>query len=148
MPKFSQTKVLPYQPQELFNLVLDVKSYPKFLPWCKLATIISQNEEQIIAELTIQAKSFSSKYQSRITTKIINDHDYNIKVEAISGPFKYLKNLWQFSQEGNNTKIEFFIEFEMKFSIINKLVEIFFADATKKMIKAFENRASTTLKKT
>ncbi|WP_342267498.1 SRPBCC family protein [Candidatus Tisiphia endosymbiont of Empis tessellata] len=72
---------------------------------------------------------------------------YSIEVEAISGPFKYLKNLWQFSQEDTGSKIEFFIDFKMKFAIVDKLVNIFFTDATEKMVDAFEKRADTMLTK-
>ncbi len=66
MPSFHQAKILPYNVQELFHLVLDVKSYPEFLPWCRAARIISESENQIIAELVIQLKDFSDNYQSRI----------------------------------------------------------------------------------
>ncbi len=148
MPSFHQVKVLPYNAQELFYLVLDVKSYPEFLPWCRAAKIISENENQIIAELVIQLKGFSDKYQSRIIySNDLKEQRYSIEVEAISGPFKYLKNSWQFSKEDSNSKIEFFIDFKMKFAIVDKLVGIFFADATEKMVDAFEKRADTILTK-
>jgi coenzyme Q-binding protein COQ10 len=147
MPNFQQVKILPYAAQELFKLVLDVQSYPEFLPWCKAARIISESDDHIIAELVIQAKGFSDKYQSKITPKIISEDIYSIQVEAISGPFKYLNNLWLFSKQGNSTKIEFSIKFEMKFTLLNKLIELFFADATSKIIDAFEKRAITQLTK-
>ncbi|BFD46766.1 MAG: type II toxin-antitoxin system RatA family toxin [Rickettsia endosymbiont of Sergentomyia squamirostris] len=148
MPSFHQVKILPYNVQELFHLVLDVKSYPEFLPWCRAARIISESENQIIAELVIQLKGFSDNYQSRIIySNDLNKQRYSIEVEAISGPFKYLKNLWQFSQEDTGSKIEFFIDFKMKFAIVDKLVNIFFTDATEKMVDAFEKRADTMLTK-
>ena len=148
MPSFHQAKILPYNVQELFHLVLDVKSYPEFLPWCREARIISESENQIIAELVIQLKGFSDNYQSRIIySNDLNKQRYSIEVEAISGPFKYLKNLWKFSQEDTGSKIEVFIDFKMKFAIVDKLVNIFFTDATEKMVDAFEKRADTMLTK-
>lgn len=148
MPNFHQAKILPYNVPELFHLVLDVKSYPEFLPWCRAARIISESENQIIAELVIQLKAFSDNYQSRIIySNDLSKQRYSIEVEAISGPFKYLKNLWQFSQEDTGSKIEFFIDFKMKFAIVDKLVNIFFTDATEKMVDAFEKRADTMLTK-
>ncbi|WP_341761857.1 type II toxin-antitoxin system RatA family toxin [Candidatus Tisiphia endosymbiont of Thecophora atra] len=148
MPSFYQIKVLPYNAQELYYLVLDVKSYPEFLPWCKAARIISESENQIIAELVIQLKGFTDKYQSKIIySNDLMKQSYSIEVEAVSGPFKYLKNLWQFSKEDTGSKIEFFIDFKMKFAIVDKLVNIFFTDATEKMVDAFEKRADTMLTK-
>lgn len=143
MPSFQQVKILPYSPLELFNLVLDIEAYPEFLPWCQAARIISRNDNQIIAELVIQLKGFVDKYQSRIIYG--NNPLYFIEVEAISGPFKYLKNSWKFSCANPGSKIEFFIDFKMKFAIVNKLVEIFFNDATQKMVEAFEKRAQILL---
>lgn len=148
MPNFHQVKILPYNAQELHYLVLDVKSYPEFLPWCKAARIISESENQIIAELVIQLKGFTDKYQSKIIySNDLKKQSYSIEVEAVSGPFKYLKNLWQFSKEDAGSKIEFFIDFKMKFAIVDKLVSIFFTDATEKMVDAFEKRADTMLTK-
>jgi coenzyme Q-binding protein COQ10 len=141
MPSCHQIRILPYHAQELFELVLDVDSYHDFVPWCKGSKIISKNDEEIIAELVIQAKGFVDKYQSKITPKIINEHTYYLEAEAISGPFKYLKNTWKFVQEGKFTTIEFSIDFQMKFAILDKVMGIFFIDATKKMIEAFEKRA-------
>ncbi|MFV9923317.1 MAG: SRPBCC family protein, partial [Rickettsia conorii subsp. raoultii] len=70
MPCLQHTKILPYKPQELFDLVWDVKSYPKFLPWCSASRIISENNQEVIAELVIQLKGFSEKYNSRVTSEI------------------------------------------------------------------------------
>lgn len=148
MPSFHQVKILPYNPKDLFNLVLDVESYPQFIPWCTAAKIISRNQDIMVVELTIKMAGFLEKYQSKITSGIIDEHSYFIEVQAISGPFKYLKNSWQFLQENSDTRVEFFIDFSMKFSMLNTLVSVFFTDATKQMINAFEKRAERMLSKT
>ena len=33
MPRHSETKHLPYTPEQLFDLVADVGRYDEFLPW-------------------------------------------------------------------------------------------------------------------
>ena len=43
MPTHSETKILKYKPEQMFDLVADVNSYPKFLPWCSAARIYSRN---------------------------------------------------------------------------------------------------------
>src|SRR3546814_6880703 len=35
MPKHSETRHLPYSPEQMFDLVSDVKRYPEFLPWVR-----------------------------------------------------------------------------------------------------------------
>ncbi len=148
MPNFHKVIVLPYDTQELFYLVLNVELYHEFLPWCKVVKIISNNDNQIIAELITQLKGFSNKYWSKITySNDLQKQNYSIEVEAISGPFKHLKNSWQFSQENASSKIEFFIDFKMKFTVVDKLVSILFSDASKEMVSAFKKRADTILTK-
>ncbi|MDX2221438.1 MAG: SRPBCC family protein, partial [Rhodospirillaceae bacterium] len=34
MPVHRETRVLPYTPAQVFDLVADVEKYPEFLPWC------------------------------------------------------------------------------------------------------------------
>jgi coenzyme Q-binding protein COQ10 len=142
MPSLQQIRKLPYPPQELFAMVLDVESYPQFLPWCKKARIISQDQQQIIAELVIQFKGFSERYQSKIVPKIQGEK-YIIEVDAISGPFKYLKNTWQISKDDKGSIVEFFIEFKLKSILLDKLMGLFFYSAVEKMTIAFSNRART-----
>ena len=140
MPSLRQIKKLPFFPQELYEIVLDIESYPQFLAWCREARIISQDKHQIIGELVIQFKGFSEKYQSRIIPKIQGEN-YIIEVDAISGPFKYLKNTWQISKEDYGSRVEFFIDFKLKSILLDKLMEIFFYKAVEKMTNEFANRA-------
>ncbi|AFC71992.1 type II toxin-antitoxin system RatA family toxin [Rickettsia rhipicephali] len=146
MPCLQHTKILPYKPQELFDLVWDVKSYPKFLPWCSASRIISENNQEVIAELVIQLKGFSEKYNSRVTSEITDDGIYLINTVAISGPFEYLKSTWQFIPYTAGTELKFFIDFKMKSVILDKLIGTYFTKATEKMIIAFERRAKEVIK--
>ena len=42
MPSHSETKRLPYTARQMYDLVADVASYPKFLPWNSAARIRSR----------------------------------------------------------------------------------------------------------
>ncbi|WP_347939322.1 type II toxin-antitoxin system RatA family toxin [Rickettsia oklahomensis] len=146
MTSFEQIKILPYKPQELFDLVWDVKSYPKFVPWCIASRIISGNNHEIIAELVIQLKGFSEKYNSRVTNVITDDGIYLIDTVAIAGPFEYLKSTWQFVPNIAGTELKFFIDLKMKPVILDKLISTYFTKATEKMIIAFEKRAQDVIR--
>ena len=65
MPTHSETKILKYKPEQMFDLVADVNSYPKFLPWCSAARIHSRNmtgkNEVLEADLVISFKVFREK---------------------------------------------------------------------------------------
>lgn len=142
MPSFKEQKFLPYRAKELFEIINDINKYPKFVPWCVNATIIST--EPKIAELIISYKSFKESYKSIITNEN-HDNIYKAKVEAISGPFKYLYNNWQIEETDAGSNIEFQIDFKFKSFILDKMIGLFFQSAAEKMIEAFELRAKELL---
>ncbi len=143
MQSFSQTKKVKYSSKEMFDLVMDIESYPHFLPWCKDAKITHHIfDDNIHADLLINFKNIFETYTSDIKFKKIKD-DYYIHVVAIKGPFRHLVNNWHFSKiDDNNCKIDFDVEFEFSSKILTKLIGLIFKEASKKMMKAFEDRAS------
>ena len=141
MPQLEYTRILTFEDKKLFNLVLDIESYPEFLEECSAARIISKNETKIIADLAIQFKGFEEKYRSEVTIA-----DNLIEARAISGPFKYLYNRWKFKKISNTeTEIEFFIDFEFNNSLFSGIMNLIFQDSASKMLLAFENRANSKL---
>ena len=53
MTKHSEERRIPHLPENLYELVSDVKAYPEFLPWCLAARVRQQDDEQMIADLII-----------------------------------------------------------------------------------------------
>ena len=39
MPTHAEKRVLPYKPEQMYDLVADIERYPEFLPWCLAARI-------------------------------------------------------------------------------------------------------------
>lgn len=146
MPSHFEVRDLPHNINQLFNLVADVEKYPEFLPWCSAARILKREENKVYAELAISYKGFSESYVSVVTLNPPAEHldEATIDVNLEKGPFKKLKNYWVFRKlDENKTQIEFFVEFEFKSMLIEKLVGSLFEKATHKMVQAFEDRAAS-----
>ena len=138
MPKTEYRKVLPFSAQKLFDLVLDIESYPKFLPWCVASKIVANDNQVIIADLTVEFKVFKEQYRSEVRFVPYS----RIDTEAVSGPFKYLTSGWRFEViSDSSTEISFYIDFELNLSIANIVMNMLFEDAANKMFHAFEERA-------
>lgn len=66
-----------YSCSQLYNIVSDVKSYPRFVPYCTDARILSATQAQersdnpveLDAELTVGFLTFQEKYISRVVCK-------------------------------------------------------------------------------
>ncbi|MCR9213606.1 MAG: type II toxin-antitoxin system RatA family toxin [Proteobacteria bacterium] len=138
MPKHSEVKILPYTPQQLFDLVADVGKYPEFLPWCVGARIREKTDTLVLADLVVGFKLFREQFTSKVT---LDAQSHVIEVEYLDGPFRYLNNRWQFLDHPEGCKIDFFVDFEFKSLILQKTIGVFFGEAVVRMISAFESRA-------
>ena len=148
MPKIVETKIMNFSAKEIYDLVVDVESYPQFLPWCKNAQIskpISVSNNQ--AELLINFKNIFEKYTSDVVFLQQSPSEYFVEAKAIKGPFKSLINQWKITEiEHKKTQVEFFLEFEFNSILLGKMLGAIFSSATQKMMKAFENRALSLYK--
>jgi coenzyme Q-binding protein COQ10 len=137
MPTWSEKRRLPYTPEQLYELVADVERYPEFLPWCLAAKIRKRQGEMIHADLVIGFKMFRERFTSKIT---LSPPD-RIDVAYADGPFRYLDNHWIFVPTSDGTEIDFFVDFEFKNRVLQKVIEVLFNEAVRRMVAAFEARA-------
>jgi coenzyme Q-binding protein COQ10 len=135
----TEERIFPYRPDQIFDLVADVGKYPEFLPWCTGARIREQAADMILADLMIGFKMVRERFTSKVWLDRTN---MRIDVEFIDGPFRYLKNHWTFADTGDgNCRIGFYLEFEFKNIMLQKLIGVLFHEAVKRMVAAFESRA-------
>ena len=138
MPRHTETRNLPYSPEQMFDLVADVKRYQEFLPWVAATRVRSDSETLMIADLVVGFKSLKETFASRVRKHRPTD----ITVDYIEGPLKYLHNSWQFKPDGNGgTDIDFCVDFAFKSRIFEALAGQMFDRALRRMIGAFEGRA-------
>ena len=143
MPKHSETKFLPYTPAEMYTLVADVGSYPKFLPWNSAARIRSRrplpdNGEEMEADLVISFKVFRERFTSRVT---LWPDQHRIETEYLDGPFKHMRSTWAFREAAGGCEVAFFVDFEFRNAILQSIIGVVFNDAMQRIVRAFERRA-------
>jgi coenzyme Q-binding protein COQ10 len=138
MPTHAEKKLLPYTREQLFDLVADIERYPEFLPWCVGARIRERNGDEILGDLLIGYKMVRERFTSRV---VLNRPD-RIDVSYSEGPFKYLTNHWLFEPQPNGgCLIDFYVDFEFRSKMLQKLMGMFFNEAVRRMVGAFEARA-------
>lgn len=139
MPRHSEIKLLPYTPEQLFELVADVKRYDEFLPWVTAVRVRSSSETELIADLIVGFNAFKERFTSRVH----KERPRRILVEYVEGPLKYLKNEWIFEPaEGGGTSVHFSVDFAFKSRIFETLAGAMFDRALRRMTGAFETRAA------
>ncbi|MCL6730467.1 type II toxin-antitoxin system RatA family toxin [Sphingomonas hankyongi] len=139
MPRHSETKHLPFSPEQLFELVADVASYDQFLPWVVAVRIRSSSEAETIADLVVGFNAF----KERFTSRVVKERPTRICVDYVEGPLKYLHNEWKFDRAADGgTDVGFSVDFAFKSRIFEALAGSMFDRALRRMTNAFEQRAA------
>ncbi|MEM7688097.1 MAG: type II toxin-antitoxin system RatA family toxin [Pseudomonadota bacterium] len=139
MPSIRERQLLPYTPEQMFDLVADVGSYRKFLPWVIATRVRSDSETEMLADMVVGFKSIRESFTSRVS----KDRPHEIRVHYVDGPLSDLDNIWVFKPYGNEScEIEFFVEFTFKNKMFERIAGQYFDRAFRKMVNAFEARAA------
>ncbi|MCM8556787.1 type II toxin-antitoxin system RatA family toxin [Sphingomicrobium sediminis] len=139
MPRHTETRHLPYSPDQLFDLVADVARYDEFLPWVSAVRVRSDSETEMVADLVVGFKAFKERFTSRVTK---DREAMHIKVDYIEGPLKYLENDWDFESDGEGgTNLQFCVDFAFKNRIFETVAGQMFDRALRRMTDAFIARA-------
>ena len=145
MPSFRSQRVVVQSPQQMFDLVADVEHYPEFLPFCEGLTVRNRSVDAsgrpvIVATMSVGYKAIRESFTSRI---VLDHPALAIEVSYIDGPFKHLRNLWNFREEsGGGCRIEFFIDYEFRSRLLGILMGAMFDQAFRRFVSAFEARAN------
>ncbi len=137
MPTHAEHKLLPYSPEQLFDLVADVAKYPEFLPWCVGARIISSTKHAVEAVLTIGFGPFRESFTSKVTL----DRPSQIRVAYERGPFHHLNNTWSFEPDPKGTRVKFWVDFEFRSRLLRAAIGPVFNEAVRRMVNSFLKRA-------
>ena len=138
MPRHSETKFLPYSPEQLFDLVADVARYDEFLPWVVAVRVRSSSETETVADLVVGFNAF----KERFTSKVQKARPERIVVDYVEGPLKYLHNEWRFEPAPGGTNVAFAVDFAFRSRIFEALAGQMFDRALRRMTSAFEQRAA------
>lgn len=139
MPRHSETRHLPYTPEQLFELVADVARYDEFLPWVVAVRIRSSSETQTVADLVVGFNAF----KERFTSSVHKERPARICVDYVEGPLKYLHNEWKFDRASDGgTNLLFSVDFAFRSRLFESLAGAMFDRALRRMTSAFEQRAA------
>ncbi|KAJ7276366.1 dehydrase and lipid transport-domain-containing protein [Mycena haematopus] len=162
---YREQKSLPYTRQQLYNVVSDVGSYHRFIPFCSMSRVLSTTDETQIpilmdAELTVQFLAFKESYISRVTCIPLES------VEAVASSstplFKELTTTWRFQSISENrarpatlettsqndstgtatTLVRLDLAFAFASPIHAAVSSSFFGQVSKLMVNAFEERCA------
>jgi ribosome-associated toxin RatA of RatAB toxin-antitoxin module len=122
----------------MFDLVYDVGSYPKFLPWCSDARVISETDDKICGRIEVHRMGV------RQTFSTCNEFARGqwMRIDLLDGPFRKLVGAWRFTPlREDASKVELELEFEFSGRLIDKAFGGVFNQIANTLVDAFCKRA-------
>ncbi len=142
MKNSQREEIVSHSAKKLFDIVIDIESYPQYIPWCTRMVINKRKNNEIYADMYVQYKLIlAQKFGSHV---IFNRNKLTIETNYIEGPLKDLTTNWKFeSIDNEKSKIIFDVNFEFKNFVHQKVAETFYPLIENKMIKSFKERADS-----
>jgi ribosome-associated toxin RatA of RatAB toxin-antitoxin module len=133
-----RSALLPYAPQQVYELVADVERYPEFLPWCTEARIIRGTEEEVTVTLGLS----SGLARARFTTRNRLQPGRSVTMSLVEGPFDHLEGRWDFALVGGaGTRADLHVQFATHGVIGALALGPAFEGACNHLVDAFARRA-------
>jgi coenzyme Q-binding protein COQ10 len=129
---------------DMFALVADVESYPKFLPLCEALTLKRREHRDDGTEVLIATMAVGYKLiRESFTTEVVLDQaSHTILVRHLDGPFAFLENRWRFEpMTAASCEVHFYISYSFRSRLFERLIGGLFDKAVRKYTDAFEARA-------
>ncbi|NOY63336.1 MAG: type II toxin-antitoxin system RatA family toxin [Gammaproteobacteria bacterium] len=138
MTTIRRSALLPYSAAEMYSLVDDIESYPKFLPWCVSATVFSRNDDEVRASLELARSGIRKSF----TTCNRIQKNKMIEIRLVEGPFHHLQGFWRFEPlEASACKISLDMEFEFSGRLLSMTIGPVFSQIAESLVESFGKRA-------
>ena len=138
MKTIEKSVLIWFSAQEMFNLVVDVNSYPAFLPWCDKTEILEQTPDAMTARIGM---AFGGLHKS-FTTHNTHVAGRQVQLTLVDGPFKHLHGVWNFVPLGEERACRIELKLSYSFdSMFGALVGPVFDRIAATLVDAFVKRA-------
>lgn len=144
MPSFSTTRRVGHSATNMFDLVSDVETYPKFVPLCEALRVRGRQDAGegrviLVADMTVSFKLVRETFTSRV---LLDRDAGTIRVAYLDGPFSRLDNVWTFRPvDDRHCDVCFSIDYEFRSRTLGAIMGAMFDRAFRKFAEAFETRA-------
>lgn len=138
MPKIARSTLVMFPAHAMYELVVDIESYPDFLPWCEEAKILKKENETVEAALVIAKGGIRQVFSTKNSMK----YGEQVQMNLLEGPFSSLTGIWRFKPLGSEgCKVSLEMDFEVANTLLKATLTPLFGQVMNTMVDAFSTRA-------
>lgn len=138
MPKVHRQALLPYSPQQLFDIVQRVEDYPLFVPHIRDVIVTPVAENELVAHVQLEPSALGGFFATR--NRWIRPHRLTMQLE--DGPLSRLQGEWRFEAVGDSGCR---VVLDLDFDFANRLLGLAFSRVFDRLVNqlfdAFVSRA-------
>ena len=136
--KIERSALVTHNAMDIYKLVQDVPSYPRFLSWCTSARVFEQTDEMQTAQLSVAVAGIRQQFTTVNTLKA----GRHVGMQLLKGPFRKLCGEWRFKQLGEHgSKVSLVLDFEMANGLASKMFGEGFGGVANRLVSDFCKRA-------
>jgi coenzyme Q-binding protein COQ10 len=148
MPHFKVTRRVNFKPEQIFAVIADVGSYREFVPLVERSTVrarktaIGAPEQKFSADLVVayHPLRIEEHFASDVETSV---KDFTVKTRSRGAAVKSLESTWTVAAvDEEQSDVTFEVEYELKGFFLQKIFSGMFDYAVRRIMTAFEIRAS------
>ena len=138
MAAVQRSVLVEYGAEQMYALVDDIASYPRFLPWCGGTDIVSREPGRTVATIKIDFRGLNQQF----TTENQTTPHSQIRIRLLSGPFRRLDGEWRFQELAPGAcKVNLNLEYEFSGQLLDRLLGPVFHHIADTLVDAFVKRA-------
>jgi ribosome-associated toxin RatA of RatAB toxin-antitoxin module len=132
MKHVKKSVLLWYSAREMYDLVVGIEDYPKFLPWCESAAVLERHgadpARAAPAGVTARLGLCYAGVRQSFTTRNEDVPGESVRLELVDGPFSALDGTWLFkplapADGAAAPAAACRIEFELAYAFSNRVFE-------------------------
>ena len=122
----------------LFDLIEAAEHYPRFLPWCTGARIVSRDDGQVSADLKVNWLGLDFEMRTRNPKQ----RPEYMAIQLERGPFRRFEGEWRLTPLASDAcKVAFVLDYEFDSSFMTLAAGPMFSRITDKLVDAFVRQA-------
>ncbi|GAX91086.1 type II toxin-antitoxin system RatA family toxin [Effusibacillus lacus] len=141
MPSVEIRETIRGRPEEVYELIRDMESYPRFMPSLNEVKVLERGDNWTITSWDTTLNGMSFKWRERD----VFDHAGNrIRYEQVEGDLKKFEGEWIVEQEGEYTRVTLTVDFEfgvpMLSALLNPVAKVKLRQNGESMLKAIKHK--------
>jgi coenzyme Q-binding protein COQ10 len=124
----------------LFDLAADIESYPRFIPWCRSARVLSRDGGAWEVDNHFGAGPVDVRFRSRA----VPDPPGRLEITSADGPFRSFRLVWTFAAlAGGGCRVAADYAVEFHSPLLRLLAGLGAHEAGRQVMDTFRARART-----